>query len=251
MGCGTLRPCGDLTTVSSAVSFTVFGFGLQYYGREAERILPLQLFFCFQEGEMLNETVGARTERKSLQSVYDRDLLGTNSLLQDIQTKEIIGCGTKRERLYYVDDVVPGKAHAVRVLHDLHCEVCILAKSHRASFPPSMNKRPFPFDLLHSDVWGPSPIVTSSGLRWFVTFFDYGTRMTWLYVLKNKSDVGAIFRSFAQMVQTQYSSIIKVLRSDNGGEYIEFELSEFLRGQGILHETTCPHTPQASVPPRF
>lgn len=46
------------------------------------------------------------------------------------------------------------------------------------------------------------------------------------------------------MVETQYSSIIKVLRSDNGGEYINFELSEFLHGQGILHETTCPHTPQ-------
>ncbi|CAL2237877.1 unnamed protein product [Prunus armeniaca] len=227
----------------------------------------------------------------------------------DIQTKEIIGRGTKREGLYYVDDVVPGRAHAVRVLRgsnlqevwllhrrlghasfsylrrllpslfnginesDLHCEVCILAKSHRASFPPSMNKRPFPFDLVHSDVWGPSPVVTSSGLRWFVTFIDDCTRMTWLYVLKNKSDVGAIFRSFAQMVQTQYSSVIKVLRFDNGGEYINFELSEFLRGQGILHETTCPHTPQqngvaerknrhiletaralllgASVPPRF
>ena len=37
-------------------------------------------------------------------------------LLQDIQTKEIIGRGTKREGLYYVDDVVPGRAHAVRVL---------------------------------------------------------------------------------------------------------------------------------------
>ncbi|CAL2240324.1 unnamed protein product [Prunus armeniaca] len=78
MGRGTLRPRGDLTTVSSAVSFTAFSFGLQYCGREAERILPLQLFFCFQEGEMPNKTVGARTERKSIQSVYDRDLLGTN-----------------------------------------------------------------------------------------------------------------------------------------------------------------------------
>ncbi|CAL2239275.1 unnamed protein product [Prunus armeniaca] len=56
MGRGTLRPRGDLTTVSSAVSFMAFGFGLQYCGREAERILPLQLFFCFQEGEMPNET---------------------------------------------------------------------------------------------------------------------------------------------------------------------------------------------------
>ncbi|XP_070668117.1 uncharacterized protein [Malus domestica] len=115
----------------------------------------------------------------------------------DIQTKEIIECGTKREGLYYVDDVFPDRAHAVRVLRDSNLqEVC-----HRASFPPSMSKRPFPFDLVHSNVWGPSPVVTSSGLWWFVTFVDDCTRITWLYMLKNKSDVGAIFRSFAQMVQ--------------------------------------------------
>ncbi|CAL8076831.1 unnamed protein product [Prunus armeniaca] len=78
MGRGTLRPRGDLTTASSGVSFTAFGFGLQHCGREIERILPLQLSFCFQEGEMLDETVGARAERKSPQSAYDRDLLGTN-----------------------------------------------------------------------------------------------------------------------------------------------------------------------------
>ncbi|KAB2632563.1 polyprotein (retrotrasposon protein) [Pyrus ussuriensis x Pyrus communis] len=201
-------------------------------------------------------------------------------LLQDIQTKEIIGRGTKREGLYYVDDVVSGRAHAVRasrssnlqavwLLHrrlghasfgylrhmlpslfsginesDLHCEVCILAKSHRASFPPSMNKRALPFELVHSDVWGPSPVVTSSGIKWFVTFVDDCTRMTWLYVLQNKSDVGMVFRNFSQMLRTQYFSVIKVLRSDNGGEYINRELSEFLGDQGILHETTCPYTPQ-------
>ncbi|CAL8163025.1 unnamed protein product [Prunus armeniaca] len=72
MGHGNLRPRGDLTTVSSAVSFTAFGFGLQYCGSEAERILPLQLFFCFQEGEMPIEAVGARTERKSLQSKAEK-----------------------------------------------------------------------------------------------------------------------------------------------------------------------------------
>ncbi|CAL2240743.1 unnamed protein product [Prunus armeniaca] len=81
MGHRTLRPRGDLTTASSAVSFTAFGVGLQRRGRKAERILPLQLSFCFQEGEMLDETVGVRAERMSPQSAYNRDLLGTNSSL--------------------------------------------------------------------------------------------------------------------------------------------------------------------------
>ena len=36
------------------------------------------------------------------------------------------------------------------------CDVCELAKSHRASFPLSLNKSPVPFIIIHSEVWGPS-----------------------------------------------------------------------------------------------
>ena len=38
--------------------------------------------------------------------------------------------------------------------------------------------------------------------------------------------------------------VIKVLRSDNAKEYFSSALSSFLSSQGILHQSTCPHTPQ-------
>ena len=65
---------------------------------------------------------------------------------------------------------------------------------------------------------------------------------TWLYLFKNKSEVCDVFRLFRQMIKTQYSSDIKVLRSNNGGEYINSELFKFLQDRGIVHETTCPCT---------
>ena len=83
-----------------------------------------------------------------------------------------------------------------------------------------MNKSMIPFDLIHSDVWGPSLVTTSSGHRWFVIFVDDCTQMTWLYLLKHKDEVFAIFQSFHTMVQTQFFAKIKILRSDNGGEYV-------------------------------
>ncbi|CAL8102595.1 unnamed protein product [Prunus armeniaca] len=43
------------------------------------------------------------------------------------------------------------------------CQTCILAKSHRVSYSPSCNKRLMPFDLVHSDVWGPSSVSTALG----------------------------------------------------------------------------------------
>ena len=70
------------------------------------------------------------------------------------------------------------------------CETCIQAKSHRASFPLSLNKsNNIPFSLIHSDVWGSAPHFDGSGIKWFVTFIDDCTRMTWLYMMKYKNDV--------------------------------------------------------------
>ena len=101
----------------------------------------------------------------------------------------------------YLRRMLPSLFHEIKE-SDLHCEVCILEKSHRASFLPSINKRLFPFDLVHSEIWGLSPISTLSGIKWFVTFIDDCTRMTWIYAMKNKSDVSMVFRSFSQMIAT-------------------------------------------------
>ena len=127
---------------------------------------------------------------------------------------------------------------------DFKCDTCILAKSHRVSYPLNSNKSVIPFGLVHSDVWGPSPITTSSGIRWFVTFIDDCTQMTWLYLLKHKSDVFFAFKTFHTMVQTQFSTTIRILRSDNGGEYVNNDFSYYLTNHIILHETTCLQTLQ-------
>ena len=42
----------------------------------------------------------------------------------------------------------------------LDCETCVLAKSHKHSYLPSMSRTHTPFVLIHSDVWGPAPEFT-------------------------------------------------------------------------------------------
>ncbi|KAM7531145.1 hypothetical protein LguiB_034555 [Lonicera macranthoides] len=61
----------------------------------------------------------------------------------------------------------------------LYCETCVLAKSHCATYSPSFsNKSIIPFELIHSDVWGPSKESTISGMRYFVLFIDDCTRLS-------------------------------------------------------------------------
>jgi hypothetical protein len=58
-----------------------------------------------------------------------------------------------------------------------------------------------------------------NGYRYFVTFIDYFSRVTWVYLMKNKSEVFDRFKDFHRSIQTQYGAVVKVLRSDNGTVY--------------------------------
>ena len=197
-------------------------------------------------------------------------------MLQDTKTGTIVGRGTERSGLYYVDEIAQQSmallAHEPTTrkawllhrrlghpsigylklmfpklassLNSLDCETCHLAKSHRHSFKLNNTRVPTPFSLIHSDVWGPAPIHGGQGLRYFLLFIDDFSRMTWVYFLKNKSEVFDKFTQFYKMVQTQYKQCIQVLRSDNGGEYINANMKTFFVEKGLIHQTSCAYTPE-------
>ena len=46
------------------------------------------------------------------------------------------------------------------------------------------------------------------------------------------------------MVKTQFNVQVKIFRSDNDGEFFNAQVSELFKSQGIIHQSSCPHTPQ-------
>ena len=101
-----------------------------------------------------------------------------------------------------------------------------------------------PFTMIHSDIWGPSRIQSLTGEKWFITFIDDHTRITWVYLLKEKSEAEQTFKNSHLMVQNQYNTRIKILRTDNGTEYFNTLLGAYLLEQGIIHQSSCIGTPQ-------
>ncbi|RVW83244.1 Retrovirus-related Pol polyprotein from transposon TNT 1-94 [Vitis vinifera] len=99
-------------------------------------------------------------------------------------------------------------------------------------------------ELVHTDLWGPSPVASLGGSRYYITFIDDSSRKVWVYFLKNKSDVFETFKKWKAMVETETGLKVKCLRSDNGGEYIDGGFSEYCAAQGIRMEKTIPGTPQ-------
>ena len=73
---------------------------------------------------------------------------------------------------------------------------------------------------------------------------DDNSRVTWLFLLRHKSDVLAILKSFFVLVKSQFDKQIKRVRSDNGTEFFNNECKTLFTSLGIVHESSCPHTPQ-------
>ena len=244
----TTQPRRTCIANANGVTYPIIGV------RTVPLSLSLSIAYTLFVPSLFNKLMFVSQVTKELNCVVL--IYSTFCLLQDVLSKEIIRCGTKRGGLYYLDDLSLGKAnhthhqtnsherqiwlwykclghpsfgylrHLLPYLFshlqnvDFKCDTCIKAKSQRVFYPVSLNKTNTSFTLIHSDVWGPSSIITSSGHHWFVIFvYDY-TRMTWLYQLKTKDKVFTIFQAFHAMVQSPFSSKIKILRPDNGGEFI-------------------------------
>ena len=136
-------------------------------------------------------------------------------MFQDLSTGKRIGSGHERGGIYYLDDrvtptdLVAGQPDPVLLWHwrlghpslqkiwsiilvessisSLGCDSCELGKHHRATFPSRVNSRSsFPFELVHSNIWGPNHMPSIKGFRYFLLFVDDFSRMTWLYFLKKR-----------------------------------------------------------------
>jgi len=144
-------------------------------------------------------------------------------VIQDRGTGQMIGVGRESQGLYHLSQPPASIACTVTesptLLHNrlghpsvlklqkmvpgfsklssLNCESCQLGKHSRSSFPKRVNNRATsPFELVHSDVWGPSRVSSVLGFRYFVTFIDDYSRCTWLFLMKNRSELFSIFESF-------------------------------------------------------
>ena len=125
------------------------------------------------------------------------------------------------------------------------CEGCAIGKHHRESFPKGKAWRAStPLELVHTDVCGPMKTKTHGGNRYFITFIDDFSRMTWVYFLRQKSEVFTVFKKFQMMVERQSGQLIKVLRSDRGGEYNSKEFEKFCEDIGLQRQLTVAYTPQ-------
>jgi len=75
-----------------------------------------------------------------------------------------------------------------------------------------------------------------------LSFIDDKTHFTWVYFLKRKDEVFERFVEWKTMVEKKSGEMLKVLHTDNGGEFTSSESQAYLNKEGVCHELTVPKT---------
>jgi hypothetical protein len=132
----------------------------------------------------------------------------------------------------------------LKVDHEGVCNGCAQGKNIKNPFLKRDNKVEGVLELIHSDVCGPMPSASISGYVYYVSFIDDYSHKTWVYLLKSKDEVFSKFKEFKALIENVSERKIKILRSDNGGEYTSKEFVNFCRDVGRKRELTTPYNPQ-------
>ena len=112
-------------------------------------------------------------------------------------------------RLGHMSEKGQNVLHTRGVLKDVKqckldlCKFCIMGKQNRVSFKKAEHTSIGNLDYIHSDVWGPAPVNSQGGSRYFISFIDDFTRKTWVYFLKQKSDAFITFKIWKAQVENQ------------------------------------------------
>ncbi|GAA5936241.1 hypothetical protein JCM1841_004389 [Sporobolomyces salmonicolor] len=95
-------------------------------------------------------------------------------------------------------------------------------------------------ELLAADTWGPSPVRGLQGERLAMAIVDGATRYMWTETMGTRATIpGLIIDRLKRL--GQLDDKILVFQSDNGTEFVNKTLDDFLTHAGIQHRRTVPY----------
>jgi transposase InsO family protein len=114
------------------------------------------------------------------------------------------------------------------------CDTCVLAKQRRDAFlKQSKYRSDKALELVHGDFCVPVKSATPSGRRYFLLLVDNATRYMWVALPVTKSEATSAIRRIQAAADKECGRKLKVLRTDNGGEFTAAEFTAYYADEGV------------------
>ncbi|GJU13209.1 retrotransposon protein, putative, ty1-copia subclass [Tanacetum coccineum] len=177
----------------------------------------------------------------------------------DWKREKVLGTGSETGGLYMFDmnnDCSVGKSNVVLSFHVSkllwhnrlgHPANQVLEKQNGEPFPLSDHKPKSLGEVVHLDLWGPYRVPSREGFKYLLTIADDYSRVVWVYLVKTKDEVFDVFVSYIKLIHNHFDVKIKTVRSDNGNKFVNKKMYTMFCDLGIVHQTSCAHTPQQNV----
>jgi transposase InsO family protein len=91
------------------------------------------------------------------------------------------------------------------------------------------------------DLFGPVAYLSIGGNKYGLVIVDDYSRFTWVFFVFDKCQVQDKVKTFTRRAQKEFGLPIKKVRSDNGTEFRNTQVEEFLDDEGIKHEFSTPY----------
>jgi hypothetical protein len=85
-----------------------------------------------------------------------------------------------------------------------------------------------PLELLHMDLFGPVAYLSIGGSKYGLVIVDDFSRFTSVFFLQDKSETQGTLKRFLKRAQNEFELKVKKIRSDNGSEFKNLQVEEFL-----------------------
>nr|GEW98956.1 putative ribonuclease H-like domain-containing protein [Tanacetum cinerariifolium] len=125
------------------------------------------------------------------------------------------------------------------------CSVCQLGKSKKHTHKPKAENTTLEvLHTLHIDLCGPMGVQTINGKKYILVIVDDYSRFTWVKFLRSKDETPKFVIVFLKQIQVGLNKTIRYIRTNNGTEFFNHDLTQYFESVGIFHQKSVPRTPQ-------
>ncbi|GJW84214.1 retrovirus-related pol polyprotein from transposon TNT 1-94 [Tanacetum coccineum] len=91
---------------------------------------------------------------------------------------------------------------------------------------------------------GPMQVQTINGKKYILVIIDDYSRFTWVKFLRSKDETPEVVIKFLKQIKIGLNKTIRYIRTNNGTEFVNKDLTAYYERVGIFHQNTVPRTPQ-------